>query len=341
MKDCKSRKKNYHSSMQKNVFEYIEYSFSKLFSNQFWNIIGSSLIISFAMIFLSTITIIGSGYWLHEFTLRNPIFDDSWLSMILSGCAIFLLLSMLSILVHGWLAIVIPIRSIDPTQKMDFWGDFILFKTHIGTYFWYMLWNSLTLTFILLSYPIFLILLCALHSTLGWIYGMLGIIGILYMMTRLYLSWYHMLSEGSGKIQTFKESIKLSRWRTWKIFWKVFAFSLIIWLISSLIESGMSGLFSIFWSTSIMNEIARSIDQNKNDLLQMLAQIGTILRANSWSVSIIVLVFGIFYSLSSVISRALYHIFYVRYYLDIREEHENESSFVKSILYGSSHSQNP
>ncbi len=327
--------------MQKNVIHYVNYSFTKLFSKQFWNIIGSSLIISFAMILVSVLVIIGYGYSLHGFAIENPAFDRSWLSIILSGCTILVILSTLIVLVHGWLAIVIPIRSIDPTEKMDFWSDYILFKTHIGTYFWYILWYSIALSLIVFSYPLLLILLSTLHSILGWIYGVVGVIGILYMMTRLYLSWYHMLSEGSGTVHTFQESIKLSKGRIWKIFWKVFAFSLIIWLISSLIESCMSGLFSIIWSTHIMNEVAQSINQNKNDLLQMLAQISAILKENSWSVSLIAFVFGIFYSVSSVVSRGLYHIFYVRYYLDIREEHENESSFIKSILYGSSHSQNP
>ncbi len=327
--------------MQKNVFDYIEYSFTKLFSKQFWNIIGSSLIISFVMIIVSILTIIGSGYSLYDFTLQNPIFDTSWISILLSGIMIFLILSMLSLLTRGWLAIVIPIRSIDPTERMDFWDDYLLFKTHIGTYFWYILWYSLVLSLILLSYPILLILLSAIHSGLGWAYGVIGIMGILYALTRLYLSWYHMLSEGSGTRHTFAESIKLSRGRVWKIFWKVFAFSLIIWLVSTMVESFMSGLISLLWSNSVMNEIAGAIEQNKNNLTQMLTQVGTILKANSWSVSLISLMFSIFYALSSVISRALYHIFYVRYYLDIREEHENESSFVKSILYSSSHSQNP
>ena len=228
MKDCKSRKKNYHHVMQKNVIYYVNYSFTKLFSKQFWNIIGSSLIISFAMILVSVLAIIGYGYSLHGFALENPAFDRSWLSIILSGCTILIILSTLIVLVHGWFAIVIPIRSIDPTERMDFWSDYILFKTHIGTYFWYILWYSIAFSLIVFSYPLMLILLSTLHSILGWIYGVVGVIGILYMMTRLYLSWYHMLSEGSGTVHTFQESIKLSKGKIWKIFWKVFAFSLII-----------------------------------------------------------------------------------------------------------------
>ena len=327
--------------MQKNVFHYVEYSFTKLFSKQFCNIIWSSLLISFALILVSVIGIVGFGYSLHEFALKNPILDGSWIAIILSGCILFLLFSILTMLVHGWLAIVIPIRSIDPTEKMDFWDDYILFKTHISTYFWYILWYSIALSLIVMTYPVILILLSALHSILGWIYGVIGIIGILYMMTRLYLSWYHMLSEGSGKLLIFRESIRLTKGRAWRIFWKVFAFSLIIGIISSLIEATMSGIFWLLGSNQVMDEIARTIAQNKNQLIEMLSQMAILFKENSWSISLISFVFWIFYSLSSVLSRALYHIFYVRYYLDIREEHENESSFVQSILYGSSPSQNP
>lgn len=72
----------------------------------------------------------------------------------------------LSLLVHGWLAIIIPIRSIDPTEKMDFWEDYLLFKTYIGIYFWYAFWYTLALLGIFLSYPILLILLSAVHWSL-------------------------------------------------------------------------------------------------------------------------------------------------------------------------------
>lgn len=327
--------------MQKNVMDYIQYCFSRLFSKQFFNIMGSSLLLSFGIILISILSMIGTGYSLHEFAIQNPIINDSWFYILLSGLITFLVVTTLSLFVHGWLAIVIPIRSIDPTEKMDFWSDYDLFKTHIWTYFWYLFWYSLTLFGVFLCYPILLIMLSAIHAMLWLIFGIGWIIGILYIMTRLYLSWYHMLSEGSGSLRVFRESIRLSRGKTWKIFWKVFAFSLIIWVISSVIESIMGGIFSTIGSDTMADGMAKIVQDNKENFVQMLPQMGNFLSENFWSASLTTIIFGMFFSLSTVISRALYHIFYVRFYLDIREEHENENSFVKSILYWSSHSQNP
>ncbi len=321
--------------------DYIQYCFSKLFSGQFFNIMGSSLILSFGMVLITVLSMIGTGYSLHKFTMDHSFLNDSWLFLVLFGLVIFLIIMTLSLLVHGWLAIIIPIRSIDPTEKMDFWEDYLLFKTYIGIYFWYAFWYTLALLGIFLSYPILLILLSAVHWSLWWIFGIGWILAILYMMTRLYLCWYHMLSEGSGSFRVFRESIKLSRGKVWKIFWKVFAFSVIIGVITSTIESTMGGLFSTIGSSTMIDGIALIARENKDNLAQMLPQLGSFLIENSWNLWLTTVIFGMFFSLSTVISRALYHIFYVRFYLDIREEHENENSFVKSILYWPSHSQNP
>lgn len=327
--------------MQKNVFDYLEYSFTRLFSKQFWNIVGSSLIISFALTLAIALSLVVWWHYLYSSIESDMITLDSWLYIVLAGLIYLLIISMAAILGRGWLAIVIPIRSIDPTKHMDFVSDYRLFREHISTYLWYISWYALSLMTLFLSYPIVLVLMSAIHASLGWIFGIGGIVGILYALTRLYLSWYHMLSEWSGKMRTFRESISLSRWKVWKIFWRVFAFSLIVTIVSTLIESTMSGIFSAIGSGSLMNESALIIEKNSEDLRQILSGIWGILGDNGPKFTLSLVLFGIFYTLSSVLSRAMYHIFYVRYYLDIREEHENENSWIKSILYPSSHSQNP
>jgi hypothetical protein len=96
---------------------------------------------------------------------------DSWLYALIAGLAYLLIISIFAILVRGWLAIVIPVRSIDPTKHMDFWSDYTLFREHIGTYFWYILWYSLVLIGLFVVYPIILILMAATHASIGWIFG--------------------------------------------------------------------------------------------------------------------------------------------------------------------------
>jgi hypothetical protein len=80
-----------------------------------------------------------------------------------------------------------------------------------------------------------------------------------------------------------------------------------------------------------MDSIARIV-KNSSDSKIILDQIGQLFYENSRTLSILPIIFGIFYAASSVLSRAMFHIFYVQYYLDVREEHEMKTSFLKPLL---------
>ena len=71
-------------------------------------------------------------------------------------------------------------------------------------------------------------------------------------------------------------------------------------------------------------------------LPNILKSLTDIFTLHSGVIGMMTIIFSAFYSLSTVITRAMYHIFYVRYYLDIREEYESERSWVGSILKQSS-----
>ena len=64
------------------------------------------------------------------------------------------------------MSIVIPIRSIDPTKSLDFWSDYELFRTHIGTYFWYISWQSGASFLIITGYCVSVIISSAIHASL-------------------------------------------------------------------------------------------------------------------------------------------------------------------------------
>ena len=257
---------------------------------------------------------------------------DMVLYGLLGMLIVLLIISILAICLRGWLAIVIPIRSIDPTNKMDIWSDFDLMRTHIGRYFAYVLWYSVTIIALIIVYILILILASALSSTLGWVWGIWGIIGILYAMTRLYLTWYHMLSEGSSKLDTFREAIRITKGKALRIFLMVLGFAIIIWFASSAIDSALWELLWLLGSGEVTGEIARTIGEMRGDLPNMLNSLTDIFTLHSGIIAIMAIVFSVFYSLSTVITRAMYHIFYVRYYLDIRAEYESERSWVGSIL---------
>ena len=114
---------------------------------------------------------------------------------------------------------------------------------------------------------------------------------MLYLFTRMYITWYHMLSEGSGRLHTFKESIRLTRGKAWIIFWKVLGFSIIIGIISTFIESTLSGFMGAFGTNTILNEIALALKENTKDATVILSQVGKVLQENSGSLSIISILF--------------------------------------------------
>lgn len=151
-------------------------------------------------------------------------------------------------------------------------------------------------------------------------------------MTRLFLTWYHMLSEGSPKYKTFKEGIKITKGKVWKICLRICGFALVVVGAACVVESLMIFLLSIVGFGSLLDATALVIQNTQHDIIMMLGALGTLLGENIFTSFFIMLIFGAFYSVSSVLTRAMFHIFYVRYYLDMREEHEMEHSFIMPIL---------
>jgi hypothetical protein len=196
--------------MQKSLFSYLEYAFTTLFSSRFFTIAGSSLILSFLSIWVYLGSIYGISFYLSDiFATMNPGVDG--ILPVLGGFLIFLLiLTSLSVLLKGWYAIIIPIRSIDGTKKLDIMADYRLYKKHIGTYFGYLLWYALIWLGIIVGYILLLVLTSALSPWLGWIWGIGGVGVILYTLTRMTLTWYHMLSEGSTAYKTWHGAIKMT-----------------------------------------------------------------------------------------------------------------------------------
>jgi hypothetical protein len=251
----------------------------------------------------------------------------------LTGVLIFVLIfSTLSLLARGWLAIVIPIRSIDPTEKMDFADDWKLYKTHIRIYFWYIFWYSLIIIGMIIAYFLLTIIITSLHGGLGVLFGMIGIIWIISMLTRMYFAWYHMLSEQSGGYKTFFQAQSLTKGKVWKIFFKVLGFALVVWIASSAIESFMGGVFSLIGGPRVADEIALLIHNGKWNIATILWSLWEFMKDNMDGFTVFPLLFATFFAASSVLSQAMFHIFYVRYYLDIREEYDMESSFLRPIL---------
>lgn len=324
--------------MTTSLFSYLEYAATTLFSKRFLTIIGSSLILSFLSIWIYIVGIYSLVIYLREQFDILTIWDSISL-IFLSVFLIFLLITTtIAILVRGWYAIIVPIRSIDVSKKLDIIDDIKLYKKHILTYLGYITWYGMIWITIILGYIILLILASAIGPTAWWIWGIGGIWIIVYISTRMTISWYHMLSENSTSYKTLKWSIVMTHWRVWKIFSQIFGYALIIWLCSCLIESMMVEVLSLFGLTTFANEMAYIILSYKENATALIDALMTFAQHENTSIIVGTFWFALWYSMSSVLSRAMFSIFYVRYYLDIREDYHDEHSFIKkSLLIQSSH----
>jgi hypothetical protein len=309
--------------MQKNVFDYLEYSFTKLFSKEWANIIGSSLIISVIAGMLGLIIMV--GWWLFLLspigtTLSTESVDIPLILANILTVSLFILTVML--ISQAWQAIVIPIRSIDPVKHFDWRGDLALFREHFWRYMGYITWYSLLMLVVWIVYLVTLVIVSAVDGWLGVLFGIGGFIAILYMMTLFYVTWYHVLSEGSSGWRMFWDSRKFVRGKAWSVFWKVFFFSLIVGIVSQTILSSLYGILSWDVTGGAWDRIAIELAKKENPPLLMISQIFAIIQSHPAGIFGSWLLMTLVFSLSSVLSKAMFHIFYVRYYLDLRDEWE-------------------
>jgi hypothetical protein len=310
--------------MQKNIFDYLEYSFKKIFSKEWANVIWSSLLVTAASGIISFLFIALSGYWVSRNVSSFSEFQWENIPLWVGNVLLFVCVLITIILItRAWQAIVIPIRSIDPVTHFDWRGDLAIFRTHFWRYMGYITWYSLLMLLLWVVFLVTLIVVSAIDQRLGIIFGIGGIIAILYVMTLFYVAWYHVLSEWSGGWRMFFDSKKFIIWKAWVVFWKVAFFSIIVWIIASTIESTIYGLLSWDVTGGTWDELAREIEKDtQKNPLDILAKMFEIFRTYPIGISGSWIFMILFFSLSSVLSNAMFHIFYVRYYLDLRDEWE-------------------
>ncbi len=114
--------------------------------------------------------------YLRETLMKTQNIEEDAILMLIGGFLVFLLILMIVVfLMRGWYAIIIPIRSIDRAETLDIASDSRLYRRHIGTYFGYIMWYSLTWTLFITIYIIGLILMSALAPILGGIWSLVGL----------------------------------------------------------------------------------------------------------------------------------------------------------------------
>lgn len=302
------------------ITRYFTYSFQKLFSKQFNHIALSSLIIHTMMMIII--------YFLGVYLL----YRGAWIIVSLDGGEIIrffiqwyviLFVMIIAVLIsRGWQATVIPIRAIDHTKWLHFRWDIKLFHEHFGKYISFFFWYSILLFFAWNIYIFLTIFLWALHPNFWFLSLIIGMILIIRITMRYTLSWYHMLSEWSGSLDAFLESRKFVENRIVEVFLKILGFSIIVWIMSLIIEMFLLGFISRPGFNTSFTHILQSILDASVPLLERMKWLILTIEGSYGQISLNGCIICCIYSLSSVLSRAMFHIFSVHYYLHLRDEWE-------------------
>lgn len=304
------------------ITKYFTHSFKTLFSKQFSNIAGSSLLVHTMMMLVVYFL---SVYLLYRGAEIIVSLDGGEIIRFFIQGYVILFVMMIAVLIsRGWQATVMPIRAIDHTKWFHFLGDIRLFHEHFGKFISFFFWYGAILFFVWNIYIFATIILWAIHPNF-WFLSLIGWLIIIIRITIRYtLSWYHMLSEWSGSLETFLESKKFVHKRIIEVFLKILGFSIIVWIMSFCIEFFLLWfLSSPDWSSEI-TKITKLIIDSSGDTVSRMKSLIFILEGSYGQITLTGIVFCGIYSLSSVITRAMFHIFSVHYYLHLRDEWEEE-----------------
>lgn len=302
------------------ITKYFTYSFKTLFSKQFSNIALSSLIVHTMMMLIVYFL---SIYLLYRWAEMIVTLDGAEIIRFFVQGYVILFVMIIAILIsRGWQATVMPLRAIDHTKWLHFRGDTKLFHEHFGKYISFFFWYSMILFFAWNIYIFLTIFLWALHPNFGFLSLIGWMIIIIRITIRYTLSWYHMLSEWSGSLETFLESRKFVQKRIVEVFFKILGFSVIVWIMSLVIEFFLLWFLSNPFTSSELAKLLETLVESSNPLLERMKSLIFTIEASYGQISFTGIVICFIYSLSSVISRAMFHIFSVHYYLHLRDEWE-------------------
>lgn len=302
----------------KSVTSYFRYSFATLFSKQFLNIAGSSLIVhtgAMMSIYMLAVFLLYRGAQM--ITEMDPL---AIVRFFVQGYLVLMVMGIALLISRGWQATVMPIRSIDHTKWLHMRGDITLFHEHFGKYVAYVFWYGALISALWWVYIFATIFFSALHWNLGLLFFIWWGLYIIYITTRITFSWYHMLSEGSGSLAVFLDGGKYTIGKISETFFKVLGFTLLVWFVSLIIEFFMVGFLDEPLMSGTLTHIGTLMEWGAQNIVPRMKELIIVLESKYGEVSFAWFFLSFVYSLSSVISRGLFHIFFVRYYMDVREE---------------------
>ena len=302
------------------ITKYFTSTFKTLFSKQFFNIAWSSLLVHTMMMMVVYFL---SIYLLYRGAEIVVTLDGAEIiRFFIQGYVILFVMLIALLISRGWQATVMPIRAIDHTKWFHFRGDIRLFHEHFGKFISFFFWYASILFFAWNVYIFGAIFLWALHPNFGFLAVVIWLAIIIRITIRYTLSWYHMLSEWSGSLDTFLESRKFVHKRIVEVFFKILGFSIIVWLMSLGIEIFLLWFLSRPDMSGELGNILKSIVDTSSPLTERMKSLLVTIEGSYGQISLTGIIICLIYSISSVISRWMFHIFSVHYYLHLRDEWE-------------------
>lgn len=300
--------------MNRNVFDYLELAFKRIFCLEWVKKLQSSFIIGVSVTLLQIalfcgLIVIGLSHF-HQITSWYEI-----LPLTITILGIYTLVALTLLLIEkSFYSIIMPHCFYGNTEVGGFKEIYEVWKQFFWKYFTYITYYSLAMialvTLFVLVYIGFFVLE---KPAMILIVSIIAIFMYVYVNVRLVLGWYGAFFLPSNNSNYLRNSWHMLKWKVWSTFTKTCVFFFIVWTGSG-VSTYMAQLFLPDMSEELLNELEKLSQLTSAPQIQDIQHMFQTF-AGPFLYSLIVLM--IFYKVAYVFTEAMRHVFLMEYYKDI------------------------
>lgn len=302
--------------MARNAFDYLEFTFKKIFSLEWLKKLQSSLIVGVSFTLVQTILF----FWMMGLLLSQFHQIASWyeilpLLTLILGIYILIVLTLFMIEISFY-AIIIPYCFYGNVEQGNFGKMYQLWKSFFWKYMTYITYYWLTMIGIIaLFVGCYILSLFVEEPLFSFLASIVFIFLYAYINVRLVIAWYSVFFLPSNNNNYLINSWSLLKWKVWSTFVKTCIFFFIV-SIGSGISTYIAQLFIPDTSEKIIDEMEHFSQLTTTPQIQDIYNMFQTL-AGPILYSLIILL--IFYKLAQIFSLAMRHVFLMEYYKDVSD----------------------
>ena len=314
--------------MSRNIFDYLEFAFKKIFSLDWIKKLQSSFIVGVSCTLLQFILfcwVIAIGFFqFHQITSWYEI-----LPLAITILGIYILVTLTLLLIEkSFYSIVIPQSFYGNNELKGLREVYRLWKQLFWKYMTYVTYYSLA---IITLFAIFILgwyiaILLLEEPAMIFIVSIVAIFIYTYANVRLVLAWYSAFFLPPDNSKYLSNSWDLLKWKVWSTFIKTCVFSFIVWTGSG-VSTYIAQLFIPDMSEWLLNEIEKLSQLTSTPQIQ---DIQNMLQIFAGPFLYSLAIFMIFYKFARVLTEAMRHVFLMEYYKDISQTEPNSQEILNS-----------